>query len=161
MGSKPSSVVIRVLVIGLSGVGKTHFLDMFDYPNSNKIPTKGYYENTVKYEGFKIHLIEYGGQVEWGDKLCHENFDQIYMFIDERYPIEKMLQANSLMLKMCHLLPGKPLVVCHLHCQQNHLQVNLNDRAVATCHLNFQVAEWQEGCSRLFSWTIKNHQPVV
>lgn len=158
MGNK-NSVVIRVLVIGLSGVGKTHFLDMFHYPNSTKTPTKGYYEVTVPFgNSHKIELIEYGGQIEW-NSLCHnDGFDQIYMLIDERYSTEKMLQANALMLKMCHMVPKIPLVVCYLHCQKKHLTLkSITDRKVAVCHLNFETQEWQEGCSRLFTWTIKNH----
>lgn len=155
MGSKPSSV-IHIIVIGLSGVGKTHFLDLFNYASDlSKRPTLGYYE--AKWD--KFHMVEYGGKTSW-DYLFHD-YDIIYMIINDDYTIEKLLEAKSAMLMMCHKLPGKPLVVIFKgtkKVREDILQLEqiAKERKVGISHLNLDEETWKEGVSRLFKWTEEN-----
>jgi hypothetical protein len=160
MGSKHSSSfdVINILVIGLSGVGKTHFLDLFNgASNLMKKPTNGFYEATYNNE---FHFVEYGGKSSW-DHLFH-NYDVIYMLIDNEYTQEQLLEARSAMLMMCLKLPDIPLVVIFKgkgklkHQEMLQLEEIALERKVGISHLDFDKDECQEGISRLFEWTKQN-----
>lgn len=149
------SQTTRVLVIGLTGVGKTHFLDLLQYNgDTTKTPTNGYYECTYK----GIHFIEYGGQMNW-IPLLHDGFNCIYMFIRNDYTIERQLEAKSALLMICRVLTNIPLAILFMGTKyeneeriKNRLQLQYirQERIVATISLE---KNWKEGLSRLFEWT--------
>jgi len=99
----------RVLVIGLKGVGKTHFLDSFHYgSDTTKKPTHGYYEVNFK----NTTWVELGGCSDW-TKICRQldSFDIICMIINMKDSIERLLESKSALLMMCREIPNVPVVI--------------------------------------------------
>lgn len=97
-----------ILVIGLSGVGKTHFLDLFHYgPDSYKTPTNGFYE--VKFNN--CIFIEYGSNTSWS-KLLHQ-FDRIILIVDGNFSDMEMILSKTLLLSFLTKMDQK-IPICIL-----------------------------------------------
>ena len=62
--SANNSVVVRILVLGEAGTGKTHFIDSLDVysePGFTRVPTVGYHDVTFKHGKAAVTLRELGG----------------------------------------------------------------------------------------------------
>jgi len=146
----------NILVIGLSGVGKTHFLDILQYQgDTTKQPTKGYYTCSVLYDTTFITLIEYGATTPFN--ILHE-FDAIFMLIRGDYSMEKMLETKSYLLMCCDTLPEIPLAIIVAgkdEIKLNILQLAHLKRPICQIQMDFDNPNsWQKGCSKLFEWIV-------
>lgn len=151
---------IKVLVLGLTNAGKTHFIDMFQFgPDSTKFPTFGYYETVYSFEGYNFTLTEYGGTMEW-DKMItirNDSFDCIYMIIDATSGIERIMESNSALLMICQHLKNIPVAILWNKSKKSlKLRHVPKNRPMCTSHLDFSESNWGERVSQLFEWTIKN-----
>lgn len=164
MGSSVVKPAIRVLLVGLSGVGKTHFLDMLVYnADTTKQPTTGFYE--VMHQG--VCFIEYGGSVV-NTVLHTDPFDAVvYIVCGETYSKQQLLQAKSHLLgtlvrhtgvPLCVVIkgspgrsgPGRVWKTMDLEC--------LNPAIIC---MDFDKKEtFEEGCRKLFGW-LKNLHTVT
>ncbi len=157
MGISQSSSTIRVLVVGLTGSGKTHFLDLLSEECAAGRPTIGYHEVTYTYEGCRFIFTEYGGSVDW-EKLIQMDtgppFDCMYMIVREENGT--FSSANNALLMMASLLPiNVPIAVVWnveiLRTQNFHYPRN---RRICSVTLNYQVVEeCLEKIYRLLRWT--------
>lgn len=159
-----SSVVkpIRVLLVGLSGVGKTHFLDMLVYnADTTKQPTTGFYEVVHQ----SVCFVEYGGGVT--TMLHTEPFDAVvYIVCGETYSKQQLLQAKSHLLGTLVRHTGVPLCVVIKSPKQNALgkvwkTMDLECLDPAIICMDFDKKEsFEEGCRKLFGW-LKNLHTVT
>lgn len=163
MGNNKSSIV--VLVLGLSNVGKTHFLDLLVYnENTTKQPTFGFYE--VNYQN-KIDFVEFGGGIPWTLNY-HKSFNHVIMIVDANYSKNELREAKSAMLialskfsneiPLTILIKGSRTKILETyvlkHLQLKEIQEN---RLVACQWINFDEKQsWTEGVSKLIEWIQTN-----
>jgi hypothetical protein len=155
----------NILVLGLSGVGKTHFLDLLQFQgDTTKKPTKGYYTCSVLFDkNTRINLIEYGATSPFN--LLHD-FDGIFVLIRADYSMEQMLETKSYLLMCCNQIKQKEIPIAILIIGSQHQQQNLDilqlkylmreKRCCCLCMDFDDVISWQRGCSKLFEWIASN-----
>ena len=152
------------MLIGLSGVGKTYFLDSLQNNKEySRTPTKGWYEIHTKHEKHDFHIIEYGYSMPW-DTIMH-NFDALYVMINAKSPIEELLDIKSQMLVTIEKMKCACLVIILVgeegdkydiaaQLQLNYIVKYNTHKAIAS--INYNKDEWVESVSRILRWTIKN-----
>lgn len=162
-----SSVVkpIRVLLVGLSGVGKTHFLDTLVYnADTTKQPTTGFYE--VVHQG--VCFIEYGGSVV-NTVLHTEPFDAVvYIVCGETFSKQQLLQAKSHLLGTLSKFPDIPLCIIIKNVSARGASklsvwktMDLECLDPAIICMDFDKKDsFEEGCRKLFGW-LKNLHTVT
>lgn len=162
MGSSCSTTT-RVLVVGLSGVGKTHFLDMLAYnADTTKQPTTGFYEVVYR----EVCFVEYGGNVNLTTTMLHtEPFDAVvYIVCGETYDKHQLLQAKSHMLEAISRHHGVPLCVVVKGAPARNalvkvwreMQLDCLDPAIICMDFD-KKQNFEEGCEKLFGWLGKLH----
>jgi len=110
--------IVRVLVVGLSGMGKTHFLDMFNLGEDTiKMPTLGRYETSIRLESSDtyIHLVEYGAQSvhAWLKyNRNEEEYHAIYLVVCSNATPEQLCESKNLVCSI-DMLSHLPLVVIY------------------------------------------------
>jgi len=150
-----------VLVLGLSNVGKSHFLNLVEFGTfMTTYPTNGYNECNINVDKQRISFIEYGFQTPWGH-LFH-SIDIVYVLVRFDFSIEQIMETKSIILKMCKQTP-----LCVLYCgkkdnaeQQKRicriLQLKfIKNIPIAQIAIDFDDKNsWKEGFARLLEWTI-------
>jgi GTPase SAR1 family protein len=151
---------IRVLLVGLTGSGKTHLLDfMTGESNTVRQPTIGYHEVTIQYEGRSIIITEYGGTTDW-EKLVQldtDEFNCIWMIIGHNADGAALSSSNNALLMVSSLLPNVPVAIVNNRTVSNSM-LGLHQlsqlRPVCTVTLNFDIPEeCLEKIYRLLQWT--------
>jgi hypothetical protein len=165
MGLSKSKHSLHILVIGVQGAGKTHFLDMFYFGNdSTKIPTRGFHETVVHqpYCKREIRLTEYGSHISHAAVLkAHKHhFDAIYLVVRSNATEEELMESNNALLLMCDLLPEAAVGIVWNVCSTDNgfraLKWTPRTHRTCVCHADFSKSEWSERASELFEWTIAN-----
>lgn len=167
MGQIQTKNPIFVLVIGLKGVGKTHFLDLLEgHPNLQKLPTHGYHEAIIE---DIIHFIEYGNTNTKHKQLYHPHFDIILCLLNTNYSEEECLISRSLLAQMAQLLPpNTPILIVYKGNRGNYDLEKMNEwlqlgffaeqkRKVSFLYMDFDEKQsFEEGSRRLTEWIKKN-----
>lgn len=147
-----SSKTINVLVLGLSGAGKTHFLDLFHLgSDTTKFPTNGYYETVYYFEEYMFILTEYGGCTEW--KSCIDTPVHCIFWMVRG---DTVMESNNALLMVSQWYPHVPIAVLWngppFSSQGFFYPKN---RPVCSVTLNFErEVEWLEKTYKLFQWTV-------
>ena len=159
----------RILVLGLTNAGKTHFLDMFHFgSDSTKIPTYGYYETVFKHSLSKreIVLTEYGGDIKWKTVLKGQGhvFDAVYMVIRSTASPEEIMESNNALLMIMEELPDAvAAVIWNIQNDAPFHSTLLNPPrkpSSCVCFLDFNNLDWRERVSELIEWSIVNRNSV-
>ncbi len=148
--------VSHILVLGLSGSGKTHLLDFLSGEiDATRQPTNGYHEISYPFERHNFIFTEYGGRTDWETliKLDTRPYRCIYMIIRD-----SVKEANNALLMVANILSGLPIAVVwnsaidvRASIAEFHYPRN---RQVCSCSLNFANQEvCLEKIYRLLQWT--------
>lgn len=160
MGSSPSRT-FHVLVIGLPGSGKSHFLDMFIYGNdSTKFPTQGFYESCTTFEGHLIYFYECA-QLQCLPLKRHISYNLVLLLMRADETFEYYQRSKNLLLhalkgdeKVClifnHFRGSVPKVCKAFKVPAKH-QVRLISIDIS------DLQKWSETVFRLLQWLT---QPV-
>lgn len=150
-----SSRSINVLVLGLSGAGKTHFLDLFHLgPDTTKVPTNGYYETVYYFErNYTFILTEYGGSTDWRKCIDPEKpVHCIFWMVREE---SDWMESNNALLMVSQWYKTIPVAVLWNGLKPPKGFQYPRHRPVCSVTLNFQSeVEWLEKAYRLFEWTV-------
>jgi len=158
MGASHSS--IRILVVGLTGSGKTHLLDLLSGECAAGRPTNGYHEVTYDYEGYRFIFTEYGGAVDW-EKLIKLDtgppFGCVYMVMGKKSldTSRDFSPANNALLMLSTFFPTNvPFAVIWNRSPASPTFQYPRNRRVCSVTLDFEAtAECLEKIYRLLRWT--------
>ena len=94
--------MIHICVIGLRGVGKTHFINAVSIGHGYTIrPTTGFYEESFKLdETHKIHLVECA-RLDYL-VLRHEQFAGLLWIVDAHADYETLQASKNYFLSIAH-----------------------------------------------------------
>ena len=151
---------MHVLLVGLSGVGKTHLLDLLQYNGDTmKQPTQGYYQYNDKKRD--ILFTEYGATFV-NSCIVHSDFTHICLMVDITDKTKKsLMQSKSLLFYVFHrfkcpvcIIYKGPLADYEKEFFNKTLQLSLLQQHVnvSYCHVDFDSKLWTEGFSRLIEW---------
>lgn len=143
----------HVLVVGLSGSGKTHFLDSLLYGvGSTALPTHGFYQ--VSYRD--LVFTEYGGSIDWLKTLqaTHHSFNAVYLVIRSTFSIELVCESNNALLMLDrHFEPGIPFCILWNGGESANRLTFKPGRPFRQHCVDFENPLWLEGVWELFEWT--------
>ena len=160
MGNTQSPPIV-VLVLGLTNVGKTHFLDRLVYQSdTTKLPTIGFYQISTQYRGQTIDFVEYGGDIPWSMEF-HKSFDHVIMIVDANYSKNQLREAKSALAMALTKLPNNiPLTYVikgnnNEECVSAALQMQEMGRQRKVAQQWIEKKSWEEGTSTLLEWIVK------
>jgi hypothetical protein len=136
--------MIRVLVIGLTDSGKSHFIDSIQLLGS--LSRRSTYMETSNYKNI-LTLTELGGCVDW--EKIDIKVHCIYMVI--RHNIH---ESNNALLMMCNRFKNVPVAIIWNNIKKPEKFMYPKQRSVCSCTLNYEEEGWYEKFHRLLEWTV-------